>query len=354
MLRYFHPVLPARSLRGRPVRVQVAGRAYALFRDASGRPAALDDLCPHRRAPLSQGRVRPDGRLACPYHGWNFDRDGHGRSPGCPEMTRCDTRAWQVVERFGYLWLAERTTPLAAFPELGWDGFELAGIVPVRIPAPLEPTLDNITEDEHFAHVHSTFGWDEDGLSRVIVETGRFDDRTEVRYEGLQRPSFWSYLGGVRPGDRFHNRWFTRFDPVQTVYTFGWQDPETGAPRPITTRAAVFLVPETASTTWLHMIIFVRIGPSVQRRFRRAVHWLARYIAGKELKQDAWILGHVAAAPFDLQGMRLTRFDRALVHNRKLLRTVYWQGGEGAGRVEPSAHAVETVEALWESRNDLP
>jgi len=35
------------------------------------------DVCPHRLAPLSQGRVDPDsGCIECPYHGWKFDVDG--------------------------------------------------------------------------------------------------------------------------------------------------------------------------------------------------------------------------------------------------------------------------------------
>ncbi|KAL3817146.1 hypothetical protein ACHAXA_006146 [Cyclostephanos tholiformis] len=39
--------------------------------------SALVDACPHRLAPLSQGRVDPDsGCIECPYHGWAFDTDG--------------------------------------------------------------------------------------------------------------------------------------------------------------------------------------------------------------------------------------------------------------------------------------
>ena len=37
----------------------------------------LADVCPHRLAPLSQGRVDPEtGCIECPYHGWQFDGDG--------------------------------------------------------------------------------------------------------------------------------------------------------------------------------------------------------------------------------------------------------------------------------------
>ena len=39
--------------------------------------SALVDACPHRLAPLSQGRVDPStGCIECPYHGWSFAADG--------------------------------------------------------------------------------------------------------------------------------------------------------------------------------------------------------------------------------------------------------------------------------------
>ncbi len=37
---------------------------------------AFDDQCPHRLAPLSEGRIAEDGLLECPYHGWAFRADG--------------------------------------------------------------------------------------------------------------------------------------------------------------------------------------------------------------------------------------------------------------------------------------
>lgn len=38
---------------------------------------AFDDKCPHRLAPLSEGRIAEDGLLECPYHGWAFSGDGN-------------------------------------------------------------------------------------------------------------------------------------------------------------------------------------------------------------------------------------------------------------------------------------
>ena len=34
------------------------------------------DQCPHRKVPLSQGRIEDDGSLLCSYHGWRFNGDG--------------------------------------------------------------------------------------------------------------------------------------------------------------------------------------------------------------------------------------------------------------------------------------
>lgn len=326
VLRFFHPVLPGAALRSRPRRVTVAERHYVLFRDHDGRAAALDDACPHRRAPLSRGFVRPDGRLACGYHGWHFDAAGHGVSPSCPELRHCDATAYQVIERYGYLWLGNRSVPSSAMPSLGWDGFTPAGTIATRFDASLEVTLDNISEDEHFAFIHSTFGWDERSASGVEMSTDRYPDRSEVRLVGQQRRSFVSLLGGVRAGDRFHNAWVTRFDPVHAIYTFGWQDPRSGRARPITTRAVVYLVPETAAATRAHMFLFLKIAPSVQGRMRPLLHWLARRIALRELQRDARFAAYLADAPTTLRGMRLTRFDTALIHNRKLLDRIYRRG----------------------------
>jgi nitrite reductase (NADH) small subunit len=37
-----------------------------------GQLAALNDVCPHQGAPLSEGSIE-DGRIVCSWHGWSFD-----------------------------------------------------------------------------------------------------------------------------------------------------------------------------------------------------------------------------------------------------------------------------------------
>lgn len=69
---------------GARVVVTAAGNV-AVFRTAEDRVFALDDRCPHKGGPLSQGIVFGD-QVACPLHGWVIALDtGQARPPdtGC-------------------------------------------------------------------------------------------------------------------------------------------------------------------------------------------------------------------------------------------------------------------------------
>ncbi len=325
LTRFFHPVLPVRQLGKTPVRIELGGHHYVLFRDGDGRTAALDDACPHRQAPLSKGFVRSDGRLACPYHGWNFDAEGRGRSPAQPTLTRCDTVAYQVVENYGYLWLAAKQTPIDVLPQLGGDGFEFAGAFSTVFKAPLHVALDNFSEDEHLPSLHSSLGWDESGLAQVEFKAQLFSDRTAVHYQGPQRRSSWLRLLGVRAGDCFHNDWLTRFDPVHAVFTIFWVDPKTDKQRPLVTRTAVFMVPETASRTRFHTFIFYSIANrSLLHQFVPIVRWALLEASRREVAADACFIVNVADTPLSLKGMHLGKFDQPVIHNRRLLQSLYF------------------------------
>jgi phenylpropionate dioxygenase-like ring-hydroxylating dioxygenase large terminal subunit len=53
----------------------------------------FEDKCPHRLAPLSEGRIASDGLLECPYHGWAFSGSGNcQRIPQQVEGKAADSR----------------------------------------------------------------------------------------------------------------------------------------------------------------------------------------------------------------------------------------------------------------------
>ena len=62
---------------GRPTPIEFLGQKYVTYQDNSQRWVVFDDACPHRRVPLSEGRVdRETNTLQCSYHGWEFDSSG--------------------------------------------------------------------------------------------------------------------------------------------------------------------------------------------------------------------------------------------------------------------------------------
>ena len=65
--------------------VELPGRRIAIFRTSDDHIFALEDRCPHRGGPLSQGIVHGK-RVTCPLHGWTVELDsGEAVAPdkGC-------------------------------------------------------------------------------------------------------------------------------------------------------------------------------------------------------------------------------------------------------------------------------
>ncbi len=300
------------------------GQSFVMFRDAQGVAGALRDRCPHRFAPLSRGRVRADGRLECPYHGWHFDREGSGRSPSQPSLRQCDVMALQVVERHGYLWLADIGVDPGTVPEFGGDGYAFAGSFRTVFAAPLHVALDNFSEDEHTPWVHTRLGWQAADTDTIEFQAENHPDHTAVIYRARQRPSVLTRLLCLRPGDIFHNEWTTHFDPVRTAYAIYWTCPKTGVQRPIAVRATVFMVPETATQTIFHTFVTLRLDGRPLQRLAPLLHRLAIGLAWSEFRDDANFVRHLKDTPESMAGMRLGKFDKPLIHNRKLLDTHYW------------------------------
>jgi nitrite reductase (NADH) small subunit len=75
--------------RGRAV-VDVGGTRVALIR-VDGRLHALEDACPHRGGPLSEGDLSGT-LLHCPLHAWPFDV----RTGRCPERPGARVRIYEV------------------------------------------------------------------------------------------------------------------------------------------------------------------------------------------------------------------------------------------------------------------
>jgi phenylpropionate dioxygenase-like ring-hydroxylating dioxygenase large terminal subunit len=169
--RAWHPVARASEIGEQPVRVELLGEPYVVFRTAAegGEPVAFVDRCPHRLAPLSLGR-REDAVLRCAYHGWCFDRSGRcveipALGPGATVPARARLQApAAVAERLGMVFLAPEAplVDLPSIPEADEDGFELLELPPTEARAGAALMADNFLDFAHFPFVHAgTFGSEE-------------------------------------------------------------------------------------------------------------------------------------------------------------------------------------------------
>lgn len=75
----WYPILPIADLKpDRPLSPRILDTKLVIWkpRDSSHYSAFLDH-CPHRLAPLSEGRIdEKTGHLECCYHGWQFNEQG--------------------------------------------------------------------------------------------------------------------------------------------------------------------------------------------------------------------------------------------------------------------------------------
>ncbi|XVF47505.1 hypothetical protein PTKIN_Ptkin03bG0114100 [Pterospermum kingtungense] len=76
---HWYPVMPLCDLDKRvPHAKKVLGLDLVVWWDRNESEwKVFDDSCPHRLAPLSEGRIDQWGRLQCVYHGWCFAASGH-------------------------------------------------------------------------------------------------------------------------------------------------------------------------------------------------------------------------------------------------------------------------------------
>ncbi|CAE7309573.1 PAO [Symbiodinium natans] len=159
--------------RSRPHSIEVCGASVVFWHDGSQWRAALDE-CPHRAARLSEGRIRENGDIECPYHGWSFE-GGTGRCSRLPQADAPDrlteaARACATIlpaeERHGLLfaWAAplfgSAEPPDAASLDAVSckDVFATPGVKYVDysrdLPMDLPTVMENVLDPSHLPFTH--------------------------------------------------------------------------------------------------------------------------------------------------------------------------------------------------------
>ncbi len=166
-----------------PLAATIAGQRLAIYRRTDGGYGALDDACPHRKLPLSMGRVLGD-TLECGYHGLQFDCSGtcvkaptNGTVPPGLSVT-----AYPVQARYGLLWVwlgdPALADPADIFEVRHWGdptwGCTVGDDMTVRCHHLY--ISDNLLDPSHVAWVHpgsfAGAGTDDASMETTIADDG--------------------------------------------------------------------------------------------------------------------------------------------------------------------------------------
>jgi len=222
--RYWFPVASTLELDpARPTPVQIDGLRLVVWQVPEGAESAGEwrvfaDACPHRLAPLSEGRIEPKtGCLQCAYHGWEFDSKG-----GCtriPQMEdeaskkaranpRANATSYPTTTHFGLVWAWLGAGEPSSSPEDYFKGTELEKqkvflTLTRDLPYGYDGLVENLLDVSHvpFAH-HGLQGTRDDAkpinmtvpvaqatdVSTSELLTFEFTDRTV----GMDREGFLS------------------------------------------------------------------------------------------------------------------------------------------------------------------
>jgi phenylpropionate dioxygenase-like ring-hydroxylating dioxygenase large terminal subunit len=164
LANYWHPIATADEVTMAPRAFTLLGERLVVFRDAEG-VVTFKDLCIHRGTALSRGSIT-DGRITCPYHGWQYDRTGAcvhipALPAGTPIPRKARATTYQTQETSGLVWVAleEPVQPLPPWPDDAWNNpaYHVFVAKTYEWKASAGRVTENALEFSHFNFVHKGF-----------------------------------------------------------------------------------------------------------------------------------------------------------------------------------------------------
>jgi phenylpropionate dioxygenase-like ring-hydroxylating dioxygenase large terminal subunit len=167
-INFWYPICTSEELKDdAPVRSDLLGLGFVAFRDQDGAAHVLSDICVHRGGALSKGKVI-DGCVACPYHGWRYNGDGHCTTipslNGDKPPARAKVDSYPVQEKYGIVFAflgdapEEERPPLFKIEQYGQDGWRESEAMIVNIGAYYQRSVENGLDPVHNEFVHPLQG----------------------------------------------------------------------------------------------------------------------------------------------------------------------------------------------------
>ena len=159
----WYVVAQSQQISDKLLSLKLLGEQLLFYRNSVGEVVALEDACPHRKLPLSMGKLKGD-YVQCGYHGLTFD--ACGRCVDAPTQDKIPgnafVRSYPVIEKYQLVWIWMGQPELAEvklIPEFDdydnpdW-GLTDGGMLECRCHYLY--LLDNLLDPSHVAWVHET------------------------------------------------------------------------------------------------------------------------------------------------------------------------------------------------------
>jgi len=205
----------ARDVTTKLKRYELLGEPVLLGRDRAGKVFAMRDICPHRAAPLSAGKLvrEPDGseRVECPYHGWRFRTDGVCMTvPSLVDdqdmdVGRIRVRRYPAAESQGmvFIWVSsdprftgEPSEPPPTFP--GVVGGRPKLVDRMVFDSHIDHAVVGLMDPAHGPYVHAQWWWRSSHSQHEKAK--KFEPREAgfamVRHEPSKNSRAYAILGG--------------------------------------------------------------------------------------------------------------------------------------------------------------
>ncbi|WP_333165278.1 Rieske 2Fe-2S domain-containing protein [Microcoleus sp. Pol12B4] len=170
---HWYPMIPLEDLDPKqPTSVTLLGLRLVIWKSKSSETFQVFlDRCPHRLAPLSEGRIDDEtGNLMCSYHGWQFDEQGictHIPQAENPELVSKNKEnlcavALPVRQQQDLLWIwpdaksseQAANTPLPLSPQIdATQGFVWSSFVR-DLEYDWETLVENVADPSHVPFAH--------------------------------------------------------------------------------------------------------------------------------------------------------------------------------------------------------
>ncbi len=313
------------DLRDQPIARTIMGISIVLYRKRDGTPAALQNACGHRLAPLSMGRI-VDGNVQCPYHGAVFDESGRCVSfAGERDLPdSCSVASYPVAECNGFVWIwpgDRAAADIAAIPDLfaridepGWTSMDGQFL---SFQSHYTLIVDNLFDATHGQFVHPTTL----GTAGLLAQRGATAHSTFHAEVGERMIKYVIEIEDGEAGQCFHEGLGQRLgtgiyrEPLDWYMEVLWQPPSFFIFDPTTKPAGA------GAESSVRFCTFHAITPETETSCNYFYKTVERLDDGQESLRDFW---HAAtSAAFD-EDKCVLEAQQAMIGERKPFDSDAW------------------------------